>query len=445
MQWVWATWLIIALLVVYVLSEAFPKRTLEGFLVREPTEPAGSWDAHYTAQHVDIQGSGYALDFCRAVRAIDSDPGSLRILCDVPTEHGVLQRETRTVAEGLRLSRDDYWNTLPGSKQMRYCRILRDDATGEWAPSCTAVGTAASHEETDTNPPPPIRTLLDAYEGILTWFRFRDDGEDYAKNTVYTTYGSAELPTLVGATVSRGLQLNRWPAAAQEAGQAAPPLRDYLRFGEQGGALTLDQAIPPRQIRAIAFWIWWDALEAGASVVECSNGDFKDRFWLGVEGGGAALPPGRVAEPAAELRPAAIQAIGQLTEPLRIWGEVPAAGAALTRSAGRYVFEIWDETQRLMRLEAPQSSARTGQWQHVVVSTTDATTWWPTWQMWINGEVVAERADGRLSPALELAQNYIGRNARGCIQDFRMYRTPMTRERILAAMRSSRPALHPVP
>jgi hypothetical protein len=327
---------------------------------------------------------------------------------------------------------------------MRYCRILRDDATGEWAPSCTEIN-PTSHEATDPNPPPAMKTLLDAYDGILTWFRFRDDGEDYAKNTVYTLYGSAEVPSLVGTTVSRGLQLNRWPAAAQEAGQAPPPLRDYVRFGETGGPLALDQAIPPRQIRAIAFWIWWDVLEAGASVLECSNGNHKGRFYLGVEGGGAALPPARVAEPAAELRPAAIQAVGQLTEPLRIWGEVPTAGAALTRSAGRYVFEIWDDTQRLMRLEAPQSSARTGQWQHVVVSTTDATAWWPTWQMWIDGVVVAERADGRLSPAMALAQNYIGKNVRGCIQDFRMYRTPMTRERVAAAMRWSRPALHPVP
>ena len=110
-----------------------------------------------------------------------------------------------------------------------------------------------------------------------------------------------------------------------------------------------------------------------------------------------------------------------------------------------YVFEIWDEEQRIMRLESPMGAAVVGQWQHVVVTTTDDTAWWPEWQMWIDGVLVASRTDGRLSPALELSQNFIGRGVRGCLQDFRIYKAHLSPERVKATMSFSKDKLHPLP
>ena len=113
--------------------------------------------------------------------------------------------------------------------------------------------------------------------------------------------------------------------------------------------------------------------------------------------------------------------------------------------SGAYVFEIWDEEARLMRLAGPAGGVNAGQWQHVVVTTVDSTTWWPTWRMYVDGALVAEKRDGRMSPAMELTQNYIGRGVRGCLQDFRVYREPMTETKIEAAMDWCRPLLHPTP
>jgi hypothetical protein len=109
------------------------------------------------------------------------------------------------------------------------------------------------------------------------------------------------------------------------------------------------------------------------------------------------------------------------------------------------VFEIWDSEQRIMRLESPQAVARVGEWQHVVVTTTRADEWWPTWHMYVNGSLVATRTDGRLSPALFLTDNFIGKNMRGCLQDFRVYRDPMSPEKIAETIAWGKPKLHPQP
>jgi hypothetical protein len=118
--------------------------------------------------------------------------------------------------------------------------------------------------------------------------------------------------------------------------------------------------------------------------------------------------------------------------------------APASRDIATYVFEIWDEEQRVMRLAAP-FTARTGVWQHVVLTTTDATTYWPTWQLYVDGIPVATRTEGRTIPALELTHNFIGRGFRGCLVDFRVYEKPMPAEKRVAAMTWAKPRLHPVP
>jgi hypothetical protein len=65
--------------------------------------------------------------------------------------------------------------------------------------------------------------------------------------------------------------------------------------------------------------------------------------------------------------------------------------------------------------------------------------------MWIDGIKAAEKVDGRLSPAMEIRENYIGRNLRGCIQDFRMYNTQITMQKLEAMIQYSKGRLHPLP
>ena len=460
----WPTVIVLVLLVGYVISETMGATIKEGFAVPRRADiglSADGWtettgyqrDLRYTESFVDLQGLGVASDFCRAVSK-KSDPESLRISCAIGRRDGMntMEYNSKTKREGFRFSRDDYWQTSGTSNgRMNYCRILKDDNTGEYYPSCAITGYDGfkAQEERDPSPPDAILELLEAYEGILTWFRWRDDQEDYAGNAAFQVFGRPIFPTLLKPEVSRGLQLNRWPAAEQDAGTPAPPLRDYLRWGEQG-TFELYQTIRPRQIRAITAWVWWDGFEKDATILDCANPAVhvrkQDRIVLGVEGGGPDLPafPLAIRTPAAqEVRSEVIQAIGQLTEPVRTM-RTPPPSPPLGKTA-RYYFEIWDEESRIMRLEGPMSSAKTGQWQHIAVTVTDAAAWWPTWQLWINGTIVSEKTDGRLSPAMEISENFIGKNMRGCIQDFRIYSTPLTEDKLQSAIRFSKGKLHPTP
>lgn len=452
----WAVIVVLVLLVGYVVNETVGSSVREGFVAQRTDigYAADGWgeaagyerDLRYKEAYVDIQGLGVAADFCRAVRRT-ADADSLRIACALGRRDGMntMEYQTRTKGEGFRFSRDDYWRPNKHGR-MDYCRLLKD-TTGEWFSGCAVAGLDGfkRQEERDSEPPAAIQSLLEAYEGVMVWFRWQDDREDYAQNAAFSAYGKPIFPTALKPVVSRGLQLNRWPIAAQEVGEAAPPLRDYLRWGETG-TYELHEAIQPRQIRAISFWIWWDGFERGATVLESYNrstdGLKKDRIVLGIDGGGPDLPAIAVTPPAREMRTEVIQAIGQLTEPAV--NRKPASPQALSKSA-TYFFEIWDESQRIMRLNAPMSAARASQWQHVAVTVTDATAWWPTWQLWLDGVVVAEKTDGRLSPAMDIKENYIGKNVRGCIQDFRMYRTPLTEEKLKATMKWAEPKLHPMP
>ena len=394
----WSVTVVLVLLAAYIVSETVGFSFIRESFTNPPTisetEPGGYVrDSRYRDGIVDVQGSGQPTDFCRVLRK-GTNMGTLHMSCDLGgARDGMnpLEYNTRTVAEGFRLSRDDYWRSR-GTKRSDYCRILKDDETGEWYSSCAI----ASHdgfktaEERDSNPPPPIQNLLSAYEGILVWFRWHDDREDYAKNAEFTVFGKPEFSDLLRADVSRGLQLNR---------DLAKPAGDYLRWGETE-TLVLSQTIQPRQIRAFTFWIWWDAFEKNATVLECNNNSTHDRIAIGIEGGGLDLPSFDDTDQS-QSKPK------------------PKPNT----TSAKYYFEIWDSEQRIMRLNAPMSSARINQWQHIAITTTDDSAWWPTWQMWINGVLVAEKKEGRMSPAMEIQNATIGRGVRGCLKDFRVYKT----------------------
>ncbi len=455
-----------ALLSTQALSRGFtalttPLRTDVGF-ARDGWEEESGYerDLRYSESFADVQGFGVAADFCRAVQR-KGDPDSLRMACALGRREGfdTMEYRSRSRGEGFRWSRDDYWRSSYDSARgvnscdfpngrMDYCRILKDEMTGEWFSSCAISGRDGFNvtEERDTTPPPHIRQLLEAYEDAAVWYRFFDDVNDYAQNTVLEFHGRPEIPSLLKADVSRGLQFNR---------RAEEPVRDYVRWGEPG-TLTLDQVVQPRQIRAIAFWVWLDTLEGQPRVLDCANhatSGTRDRVWIGVEGGDRDLSPQGVPAtltaietvPATEVSPQTALALGSPVEPLHPSKALPAhAHRAAPKDTATWVFEIWDDQQRIMRL-AGEHKARAGQWQHVTLTTTDTNTWWPTWQMWVDGAVVANRVEGRTIPAVSLVENYLGRGMRGCIQDFRVYTKPMPADKIAAAARWMRPKLHPSP
>jgi hypothetical protein len=178
--------------------------------------------------------------------------------------------------------------------------------------------------------------------------------------------------------------------------------------------------------------------------MECSNPTSKTRkdlVWIGVESTGRTLPPALPTCPenqALELRADEVYRLGQRVEPVRVPDR-----RQIQETQSSWVFEIWDEEQPIMRLSAPHT-ARTGKWQHIAITTTDSTSWWPTWQIWIDGEKKAEKVDGRLIPALYLTQNTLGKIS-GCLQDFRIYKKPLTPHKLQSVLSYARSKLHPNP
>jgi hypothetical protein len=432
----WATWVVLIVLGVMLVSgtrikEGFatPRRSDIGPVSEGWAEEEGYIrDLRYTETSTDIQGIGIAADFCRAVYR-SGDPDSLHIACAVGGRDGMdtMEYRSRSRREGFVFSRDDYWRR--GDKgRMDYGRIVRGP-TGEFYASCAVAGRDGfkTAETRDTRPPPAIAQLLEAYDGIYTWYRWIDDGVDYAQTTETEIHGRPQIPYMLKPLLTRGLQLNRVPEA---------PTNDCLRFGEPG-QLALDS---PHQIRAISFWIYWDSFAKGARVLECSNdGRKRDLVWIGVEGGGSALPPAPTHQPPAEeIRPDLLLSPGP--QPAKL----PEKPRPVSPEVASWVFEIWDDEQRIMRIAAPHT-AHTGSWQHVALTTTDTTTWWPTWQLWLDGAPVATKHEGRTIPAQQLLHNFIGKHVRGCIADFRIYTKPLTHEKINAAISWMKSRLHPTP
>jgi hypothetical protein len=468
---IWPIVIVLGILVGIIFSEtahvkegfAVPLRTDIGKLTHGFTEESGyNRDLRYTETFTDIQGNGIAADFCRAVSK-NGDPSSLRIACALATHEGMdtMEFQGPSVKEGFQLSRDDYWKDVNGKGRMFYCRILKekqceegaelsDKSNTSWFAGCAvATSTGITQREIrDVSPPPHIRSLLEAFEDAMVWYRWRDDSIDYIENTELELHGHPEFPSLLHPIKTRGLQLNRWPRASQEAGETAPPLRDFLRWGEKE-TLCLDQIVNPQQIRAISFWVYLDHLEKQTRILECTNGGTRDLVWIGIEGGGASIEPfsqpkGDVL-PADELGSAQIHALGAHVEPPKQSKKETSTNSTTT---GSWVFEMWDKEQRIMRITTPPI-AKTDVWQHVALTTTDSTSWWPTWQIWLDGQCISEKKDGRMIPALQLTQNKIGKNVRGCLQDFRIYRAPLPPSKIASMIAwsssSENTILHPQP
>lgn len=462
-------WIIIGLLVIIIISALFsggggtviegmtvPRRSDVGRIADGWTEEPGyERDLRYTETFTDLQGLGVATDFCRAVQRV-GDPGSLQIACAVGRREGMdtLEYRSRTQRDGFRFSRDDYWRRGAFGR-MDYCRIVpAENATSEFYPTCAIAGLDGfkRQEERDTDPPQHIRELIHAYEGAHAWFRFIDDAEDSTGRMALAPIGKPIIPTVLRPAVSRGVQFNRWPIGDQQANITANPMRDAFRWGD-----PKTFQLEPRGIRSVSFWIWWDAFAMRrAAVWESGNeGGRTDRVWFGVEGGSllpAAPTPRRMADMVQEVRPELAQAVGHITEPFRLTAP-PAPSAAViddrtnTPATGKWIYEVWDGAQCLMRLEAPAGTARTGKWQHVVltVSPTTPNDWWPTWQLWLDGHLAIEKVDGRHIPAEILTDNYLGRGLRGCLMDFRVYGRPLTPSDIQTTRLWALERLHPTP
>ena len=494
MVWNWMIYTAIALLVIIVAYELLRGRMIaEGFTDGDKQIPEffgryfprrydvvpgqdrdeDGWirNPRYFEGYVDVQRFGYKADFCRVVEK-EGDPESRIMTCALAGQEGLDSFTFRTdsARSGMRFSRDDYFRDVNGNKRDDYCRILKvqDAPKDAWKAMCVPAGLTRFRqggEIQDNAPPQHIADLLWMFEGAMVWYRWFDDMLDYAENTQLALAGDAKIDEATRKEKTRGLSLNRMPTTQSE----FPPAADqFLKIGEND-RLEFDSVVELRKLRAVAVWAYFDEFTNNARIFDFGNGAGKDNVLLGIMGRGnrsaTDLGFGRVssrpgtenlvcqARAPREVHPAAFMKTTEANieywdcpgpEPVdSMFPEDEMHGPDLPPTAD-LLFEIWDNQQRKMRVIAP-AAVPYRKWIHIAITTADAESFRPTWQVYVNGKKVVEHADGHVPLQSYTTENYIGRSNwetdtsqyddkderfRGALFDFRMYRHPMSAAKV---------------
>jgi hypothetical protein len=429
-------------------------------------------NSRYFEGYVDIQGLGYKGDFCRVVEKQDM-PDSRILACALAGQEGLdsLVYRTESQRAGMQFSRDDYFRDVNGDGRDDYCRIVKVAAAPNdaWEARAVLAGIDRFRKTADiqdTAPPPHIADLLWFYEGAMVWYRWFDDALDYAENTRLQIAGGASVDERPGKPTTEGLSLNRLPPVLE----GTPPVADqFLKLGESP-AMEFDTRVELRQLRAVSVWAYFDTFTNNARIFDFGNGAGKDNVLLGIEAPNAPVSGfGRMrAVPDASNKVCARRAAPEQSPQLYLatsdanvneWScpgpepvdseypedELAGDDAVAAGDVGaNLLFEIWDSQQRKMRIRV-LNVVPLKRWVHIALTTTDGSNFRPTWQVYVDGALVHEETNGHMPLKSHTVKNYIGRSNweavtanqlngderfRGALFDFRLYRAPMSKEKI---------------
>lgn len=456
------------------LDSYYPKRS--DIVPGQVKEPEGNLvrDLRYRADYIDVQHIGSKSDFCRVVLN-PSDPGSMIMACALAGTDGStsISYRTKSKAEGFVFSRDDYFKDLNEDGRDDYCRIIKvaNAPNDSWASMCVLAELEhfSKAEIPDPKPPQDIADLLWFYEGIMVWYRFKDDLLDYAENTKLSTLGNMKIDEDPTRIITEGLQIN--PTFNLE----KPPVADqYIRLGENS-RMELEDKVNMKEFRAFSTWVKFDTFTNNARIFDFGNGAGSDNVFLGIEGKGnyntvqEDIKPSSDnivcnRSPTLEIRPQVYMKKTAANvdeydcpgpEPIDKTTTEPEIKRRKDRTAN-LLFEIWDKKQRKMRVKVIDA-IKENTWQHITVTTNDLSIT-PTWTVYIDGVNVFTKSDGFLPQTNYYTLNYIGRSNweqasnqgeykderfRGSLFDFRMYRIPMPESKIQKTVEWGKMLLNP--
>lgn len=449
-------------------NEYYPKRT---DIIPGQVEEDGGWvrDLRYKEQYVDVQRLGFKHDFCR-VTVRRGDPGSMIMACGLAGTDGTTSRgyKTRSKAEGFIFSRDDYFREVNSDNRDDYCRIVKVEAAPDdaWEARCVPaeVSGFATKEIRDNEPPKEIVDLLWFYEGLMAWYRMKDDINDYAANTMVSLAGAIKIDEDPTRDQTEGLHINETPIALID---SPPPAEQFIRIGDNK-ELEFERKFELRQMRAISVWVRFDMFTNNARIFDFGNGAGKDNVFLGIEGRGNDSAPGKkkplgpaptdddiVCQRIAsrEIAPALYMKYTESNvelydcpgpEPVDPAVKPQADEEQTEEKRANLLFEIWDKEQRKMRLKIVDA-VKERTWHHIVLTTKDYA-FRPTWEVYIDGIKVFTKEDGHLPQTAYVIKNYIGKSNwedaagqgeykderfRGSLFDMRFYRIPMSESKIM--------------
>ena len=421
-------------------------------------------DLRYKEQYVDIQKLGTKSDLCRVVSK-RGDPGTLIMACALAGTDGsssTLYR-TKSKAEGFRFSRDDYFTDINTDGRPDYCRILKvkEAPKDKWESWCAVAGldSFSKQEKMDAKPPTEIQDMLWFYDGIMIWYRFKDDMLDYSENTFILSQGNLAINEDPTREKTDGITLN--PSYGVE----PPPQADqFIRIGENSN-MDMEDKVTIKDLRAFSTWVKFENFTNNARIFDFGNGAGNDNVFLGIEGKGNDSSPlneiGKEPDNIVCSKRAPIEIQPQLymkkteanvedydcpgPEPIEHeTSDFVKAKEKRKVKLANLIFEIWDKSQRKMRIKIIDA-IKENTWHHIALTTTDLS-FTPGWNVYIDGKKVFTKLDGFLPQSNYVTLNYIGRSNwevalnqgeykderfRGSLFDFRMYRIPMPETKLL--------------
>jgi hypothetical protein len=453
----------------------FPRRY---DVVPGQTDEGDGWvrNPRYFEGYVDVQKLGYAADFCRVVEK-KGMPETRMVACALGGQEGLdsLTFRTDSSRAGMRFSRDDYFRDVNGDGREDYGRILKvsEAPNDRWEARAVLAGLTRfkqSAEVPDNSPPPHIKDLLWFFEDIMVWYRWFDDMVDSAENTQLAIAGGAAVKEAVRPLTTTGLALNRIESVLMPLDGDAPVTAStqFLKIGENP-KLEFENVVQLRQLRGVCVWAYFDEFTNNARIFDFGNGAGKDNVLLGIEGRGNrndngsgfgflnTRPPSTAAVCQARAPPEVSPQMYMATSDANVdfWecpGPEPVDSTypddeltpeALTLTAN-LLFEVWDTQQRKMRIRV-LNAIPLKKWVHIALTTTDANSIRPTWNVYIDGKKVHTEESGHMPLTAYTNKNYIGRSNwegatsqyqdaderfRGALFDFRLYRAPLSDAKI---------------
>jgi hypothetical protein len=430
-----------------------------------PTEEQNGYirDIRYFAGYTDVQRLGVNHDFCRMVQA-DGDPDDKFFACALGGTEGLstVKYRTPSVRDGFQLSRDDYMNDVMGDGRNSYCRILKT-GPDTFESKCNPAGDTSFKSElvVDPNPPKYTKTMLEFYEGIVFWLRFRDDMLDYAKNLTVSKAGSITIQEFPpNPPVTEGLEFNGKD--------------EFLRIGDSTD-LSFGDVVQLRYLRATSFWVYFDEFTNNAHIYDFGNGAGKDNVFVGIMGRGNAGPQNdEIRKPVcldqaittvpsppsgqqctleqspqtAMITSSANVNLYQCPKP-ELFGRImkpiqPKAAPAGEAKTADLIYEIWEGQMRKLHIQV-KNVIPLRKWVHIAITAGDNDAWKPSLKIYRNGKLVHTEGAAWLPQTNYTTNNYIGKsnwqnmtspydNAdelfKGKMFDFRGYRIAMDEKKV---------------
>jgi hypothetical protein len=444
-------------------ARLMPRRGDIGF---NPTEEEGGYirDIRYFADYADVQRLGVSQDFCRMVQSTSDDEDKF-FACALAGTDGLsgIKYRTPSVRDGFELSRDDYMRDVLGEGRDGYCRILKT-GTDTFEAKCNPAADTSFRPTliTDANPPENIKTLLNFYEGIVFWLRFRDDMLDYAKNLTIAKAGEIAIEeSPPNPPITEGLEFNGKD--------------QFLRIGDTKD-LSFGDIVQLRYLRAVSFWVYFDEFTNNAKIFDFGNGAGKDNVFAGIIGRGnpgkqtdelqkpvcldeaittvPSAPSGQqcveeVCPQVAMVTSAANVNVWNCPKP-ELFGRImkpiqPDSAPPGEATTADLIYEVWDARQRKLHIQV-KNVIPIRKWVHIVITAENNDAWKPSLKIYRNSELVHTEASAWLPQNNYTTNNYIGKsnwanvtspyeNAdelfKGRMFDFRGYRTFMDEKKIM--------------